>query len=359
VLTPEEIGALRSGQLMAMTTDQVASLSTDQILAISTAQMRALKVGQIQALSAVQIAALPDNDIAAMLATQVCALSTTQHAALTATQLGVLPVGSPLVLDLNGDGINTLSIAQGVSFDLFADGAAVHTGWVGSGDGLLALDRNHDGVIDDGGELFGTATTLADGTRAADGFSALAELDTNGDGRIDAADAAFGDLRVWVDANADGVSQPGELQTLSSLGIAALGVGAAPANITNQGNWIGLAGSYQTTSGAVMGMSDVWFVANRNENATLSDQVSQLTQAIGAYGTAAASASGGLTALSDPAPAAAATGALATNVAGLARELGQFGGIGNDGQQLAGSAAPTLGRQLLDSAAPLLAAPKA
>jgi hypothetical protein len=69
------------------------------------------------------------------------------------------------------------TIAAGVKFDLFADGNSVRTGWVSSGDGLLVLDRNADGQVNDGSELFGSSTTLASGERAADGYVALRELD--------------------------------------------------------------------------------------------------------------------------------------------------------------------------------------
>ncbi|MBK6559925.1 MAG: hypothetical protein IPG16_22950 [Comamonadaceae bacterium] len=74
---------------------------------------------------------------------------------------------TPLVLDLNGDGITTQSISAGTEFDLLAGGRKIHTGWVSGGDGLLVLDRNHDGVINDGSELFGEATRLSSGETAA------------------------------------------------------------------------------------------------------------------------------------------------------------------------------------------------
>lgn len=124
---------------------------------------------------------------------------------------------SPLILDLNGDGLQTVDAAHGAAFDLAANGHTVKTGWVAKGDGLLALDLNHNGVIDSGAELFGNATTLANGNKAVDGWQALATLDTNGDGVIDAKDAQFADLRVWVDANGNGHTDAGELMTLAAL----------------------------------------------------------------------------------------------------------------------------------------------
>ena len=98
-----------------------------------------------------------------------------------------------------------------------------------SGDeGFLALDRNGNGVIDDGSELFGVGTPLIlEGGSAPNGFVGLAQYDSrqlggNDDGLISDADAIWQQLRVWVDANADGVSTASEMHTLKSYGITAL-----------------------------------------------------------------------------------------------------------------------------------------
>jgi hypothetical protein len=126
----------------------------------------------------------------------------------------------PIVLDLDGDGIELTSATEGVLFDLDADGQAERTATATGGDGLLALDRNGNGTIDDGRELFG------DQNGAANGFEELARFDSNGDGSIDARDIVFDQLRVFVDSNRDGVSQTGELFALSQLGIASINLGA-------------------------------------------------------------------------------------------------------------------------------------
>ena len=127
--------------------------------------------------------------------------------------------GSPLVLDLDGDGINLSSLEQGVPFDLLGTGEKVKAAWIGKGDGWLVLDRNQNGVIDGAQELFGNVTG---GKSYSDGFTALAELDTNGDGRIDTKDPAFNDLRVWKDTNRDGASSPNELFALPDVGVRAM-----------------------------------------------------------------------------------------------------------------------------------------
>jgi len=147
------------------------------------------------------------------------------------------PRRDPLALDLDGDGIETLAADgySGVLFDQNGDGIKRATGWVASDDGLLVLDRNGNGTIDNGTELFGNNTPTADGT-AADGLSALADLDTNLDGRIDASDAQFANLNVWRDLNSDGISQADELFTLNDLGITSLNTGGTLDVNTDLGN---------------------------------------------------------------------------------------------------------------------------
>gem|GEM_PF-6340821 len=128
----------------------------------------------------------------------------------------------PLTLDLDGDGLETLSTAANVLFDQNADGVRTGTGWVAPDDGLLVRDINGNGIIDDGTELFGNSTSLNNGTIASDGFSALSDLDANEDGLVDSSDAVFSELRVWRDLNGDGISQGNELFTLAEVGITGL-----------------------------------------------------------------------------------------------------------------------------------------
>ncbi|MEK1904330.1 MAG: hypothetical protein AAAB13_00990, partial [Pseudomonas sp.] len=265
-LTTSQIKALTTDQIIAMTSDQIAALETADVVALTSAQIGAIQSGDFAALNTAQLVAIDVADIAALTTDQLTALNMTQADAFTASQLAAMSTEqmsvlstSPLVLDLNGDGAQTLHWAANTRFDIDGDGDLDSTGWVGDGDGLLALDRNGDGSINDGSELFGNATTLADGSKAKDGFAAMAELDSNGDGRIDANDSSFSSLRVWMDANQDGVSQSGELYSLSSLGVASIGLNAAQTSELNNGNWIGLSGSYETTDGAVHSIVDAWF----------------------------------------------------------------------------------------------------
>ena len=126
--------------------------------------------------------------------------------------------GCPVVVDVEDDGIHLTGLDDPVWFDIDADGDQDLMSWTDRSEGLLALDRNGNGMIDDGGELFGNATRLVNGIPALNGYQALAELDSwtfggNGDGRIDSADPSYGHLRLWMDENHDGLSQPAELVT--------------------------------------------------------------------------------------------------------------------------------------------------
>jgi VCBS repeat-containing protein len=178
----------------------------------------------------------------------------------------------PLTLDLDGDGLETVGIDPNspILFDHDGDGIANATGWINPDDGFLVLDRNGNGRIDNGAELFGDATPLASGGTAADGFAALAQEDSNGDGLVNADDANWNDLRVWRDINSDGVSQDGELFTLEALGIAGIHV-AKSENTTRlaNGNQIADLGSYiridgtEGTVGQVTGaLADIDLVDN-------------------------------------------------------------------------------------------------
>jgi hypothetical protein len=158
----------------------------------------------------------------------------------------------PLTLDLDGDGLETVSAAQsGVLFDHAGDGIREGTGWVLADDGFMVLDRNANGTIDTGAELFGDSTPLSGGGTAADGFAALAQEDTNSDGVVNASDARFSDLRIWRDLNQDGNSQAGELFSLASLGIASINVAATEnSQVLSDGNRIADLGTFTRTDGS-------------------------------------------------------------------------------------------------------------
>jgi hypothetical protein len=102
----------------------------------------------------------------------------------------------PIILDLDGNGLETVGLAGNVYFDHDGDGVLTKTGWAGKDDALLVWDRNSNGKIDTGAELFGDFTPLPNGTLAPNGFAALAALDSNGDdtylfGRSDGQDTVI------------------------------------------------------------------------------------------------------------------------------------------------------------------------
>jgi hypothetical protein len=130
---------------------------------------------------------------------------------------------TPIVLSLRG-GYHMTSPADGVLFDIDADGRAEEIAWTkpNGNVGFLALDRNGNGTIDSGAELFGGSTMLTDGTRALNGFEALADLDSNHDGRIDASDPAWQQLLLWLDMNHDGSSTTAEIVSIPTSGVSAI-----------------------------------------------------------------------------------------------------------------------------------------
>jgi hypothetical protein len=123
------------------------------------------------------------------------------------------------------------------TFAIEPTAAPVSTDWPSAATPWLALDRNGNGLIDDGSELFGSGTKLSTGARAHQGFEALRELDDNGDGVVDTQDSAWSHLVAWADSNNDGISQPSEMQLVTALGLERIDLGySVSPRCDNRGN---------------------------------------------------------------------------------------------------------------------------
>lgn len=136
---------------------------------------------------------------------------------------------SPILIDIDGSGFSLTNAANGVNFDILNENFTMRVGWTASSstNAFLALDRNGNGKIDSGRELFGNVTPQPDPPPGEErqGFLALAKYDKpqqggNDDGWIDANDSIFTSLRLWQDANHNGISEASELHTLASKGVA-------------------------------------------------------------------------------------------------------------------------------------------
>lgn len=178
---------------------------------------------------------------------------------ITRKVISASSIPSPIALDLDYDGVETTFVTNGALFDHARDGFAELTAWISPDDGLLAHDLNNDGIIDSGRELFGSETFLRNGLKAANGFEALRELDANGDGTVEASDAAFTELRVWQDSDGDGYTSEGELLTLREAGVKSIDVSYTNSSLIDaQGNAHKQISSYTSTAGNTHIAADVW-----------------------------------------------------------------------------------------------------
>lgn len=173
-----------------------------------------------------------------------------ERVGISLEELGIKQA-DPLVLDLAGDGINLTRAGEGAIFDIDADGRLDSTAWVQGDDALLVHDRNGNGSIDDGTELFG------DQNGAANGFIELAKHDNNKDGRIDRLDPIYKALKLYQDLNGNGRIEKNELSGLEEMGIKALNLNFIQANQDLNGNKLILNGSFERSNGTSGQLADV------------------------------------------------------------------------------------------------------
>jgi VCBS repeat-containing protein len=149
----------------------------------------------------------------------------------------------PIILDLDGNGVHLNGAA---SFDLANAGQPSTFAWPGTTDGILVADLDHSGTIQNGSEVFSPSFGGGDYATSLD---ALKTYDSNGDGKITADDAKFGDIGVWVDANGNGVSDAGEVHSLSDLGIAGIDLGANEVDFDIDGQHVFAQGTFELSTG--------------------------------------------------------------------------------------------------------------
>ena len=168
---------------------------------------------------------------------------------------------SPLVVDLDGDDkIETVSTDGNVHFDFDSNQKIENSGWIGKNEGFLVRDINGNGQIDNGTEMFGNHTVLQNGKNAVNGFEALKDLDSNGNGKFDAEDDAWSQVKVWRDANTNGIVDSGELLTLEQAGIESINLKYDYQKEADEnGNLEIQQGTFNRTDGTTGKVSDVWF----------------------------------------------------------------------------------------------------
>lgn len=196
------------------------------------------------------------------------------------------PPRDPLIIDLGKQGIELTTLDNGVNFDIDNNTFAEKTAWIGLEDGFLVLDRNENGKIDNGGELFGDQVILKSGLKSTSGFEALMEFDENKDGVIDKKDAIYSSLKVWIDENQNGISESNELKTLTELSISSINL-----KITQEGKIDTVTGTMEASSSEVVftngtkrKISEFWFpvdLSNTTQDGNVtSGNVPSLIQAI-------------------------------------------------------------------------------
>ncbi|EKF57692.1 hemolysin-type calcium-binding protein, partial [Agrobacterium albertimagni AOL15] len=171
------------------------------------------------------------------------------------TASNFVAAADPIILDLDKNGFDLSSIGAGVMFDINADGHKDQMGWT-SKDGILALDLDGNGLIDNGSEIF---TPDFNGGQFASGVAALASLDTNGDGKIDASDDAFSKLKIWVDANNNGISDEGELSSLFDNGVTSISLTTDNTGGQEDGQTVFSTGTFTFADGSTGDFMEVGF----------------------------------------------------------------------------------------------------
>jgi len=171
---------------------------------------------------------------------------------------------TPLIIDVLGEGISLTAPNQGVYFDIKAEGSPVLISWVDNPRTAMFLvyDKNSNGLIDDGNELFGDHTMGPDGMVSTNGFDALAKYDANKDGLITSEDPIYSQLQVWSDMNKNGISEGSELFSLSARGISKIDLKYQNVEERNDfyGNMTRQRSVVELDNGELRAILDIYFV---------------------------------------------------------------------------------------------------
>ena len=170
----------------------------------------------------------------------------------------------PIIIDLNKDGTTTSKLNGAVNFDMDNNGFKEATGWISKDDAFLAYDRNGNGKIDNGNELFGDKTVSVGaygytGETAKNGFEALKEFDFNNDNIIDEKDKDFDKLLLWQDLNTNGLTEEGELKSLKEHNVKSIDLRYKETQIDNNGNLIKQTSTVTFNDNTTTTADDVWF----------------------------------------------------------------------------------------------------
>ena len=183
----------------------------------------------------------------------------------------------PIVIDFNKNGVTSTKLDNTVYFDHDNNGFAEATAWIEKDDGLLALDKNDNGKIDNGNELFGNHTisnTIYGYTdkKATNGYEALKVYDLNGDNVIDEKDEIFNKLKIWKDKNSNGITDEGELSSLADNNIKSIDLNYKEITINENSNTVKQSSKVTLKDGSTLDANDVWMKVNLNKTEEIIDQ---------------------------------------------------------------------------------------
>ncbi len=190
------------------------------------------------------------------------------------------PGADPILVDLNGDRvIGTTSVRDGVYFDHGKDGFKESSAWVDENDGILAIDKNNNGTIDNGSEIFGDNYIKSDNSKATSGFDALRDLDSNNDGIINSEDESFSQIKI--------LKGDGTLLTLEEAGITSINLNATESNTTDEnGNTLVSSSTFTKSDGTTGSLGDFNLIVNKMDSFAVnwvneSEEVSKLPDILG------------------------------------------------------------------------------